>query len=162
MPSAAETMHMDDRPTDVPLSERLEEAIERVSVCRCCGSPIIMVPSLVCRHCNEKIHIKAFVYERQGVFYGECLTLNLLSRGDTKEEAIRRLQVAMFSYVHLVLSNKQRPDGLIPRRAPFASWVRYYQHVLWDRLTDLFGVKNRLATIVIPTSLNEELRVVHC
>ncbi len=162
MPSAAQTTQMDDRPAVLPLSESLEEAIETVRECPCCGSLTIMVPSLICMHCNKEIDVKAFVYERRGVFYGECLTLNLLSRGATREEAIRRLQIAMFSYVHAVLSSAEPSVGLIPRRAPFASWVRYYQQVLWDRLTHLFGVKSRLATTVIQTTLNQESRIVHC
>jgi predicted RNase H-like HicB family nuclease len=162
MPSVTETKHMDDQPSLIPLSEDLEEAIETVRSCPCCGSPTIMVPSLVCKHCNEEIDIKAFVYEQRGVFYGECVTLNLLSRGDTQEEAIRRLQIAVFSYIHVVLSREESSAGLIPRRAPLTSWVRYYQHVLGARITNLFGGKYQLATKVFQTPLGGESRIVHC
>jgi hypothetical protein len=161
MPSAAETTFMDE-PSVIPLSEELEDAIETVRECPCCGSLTILVPSLVCKDCGQEIEVKAFVYERRGVFYGECVTLNLLSCGNTQEEAVRRLQIAMFSYVQVVLSNGQSSAGLIPRRAPFASWMRYYQHVLWARLTGLFGVKHRLATTVFQTSLGQESRIAHC
>lgn len=151
MLSATETTHMD-----------VEEAIETVHNCPCCGAPNIMVPTLKCAHCDKELDVKAFVYERRGVFYGECVTLNLVSRGSTQEDAIRRLQIAMFSYVHVVLSNEKSCVGLIPRRAPFASWMRYYMHVLRARLSYLFGVKYRLATKVHPASIGEEKRIVHC
>lgn len=162
MPSATETIHMDDRNSKTSSPETNEEAIEIVRECPCCGAPTIMVPGLICKHCGKEIDIKAFVYKRGDVFYGECVTLNLVSRGTTQEEAIRRLQIAMFSYVQVVLSDDKSCVGLIPRRAPLASWMRYYRHVLSARLSNLFGVKYRLATTVFPPSTGEETRIVHC
>jgi predicted RNase H-like HicB family nuclease len=162
MPSAAETTHKADRTRHIPISNDLEEAIETVRECPCCGAPIILVPGLVCSHCKKEIEVKAFVYERRGVYYGECVTLNLVSRGDTQDEAIRRLQVAMFTYVQTVLSVDAPPVGLIPRRAPLTSWMRYYKHVFMARFSHLFGVKYELATNVFQTALSEEGRIVHC
>jgi len=155
-------MPMDDRTSLIPVSESLEEAIETVHKCPCCGAPNIMVPGLMCKHCNKEIVVRAFVYERRGVFYGECVSLNLMSRGDTQDEAIRRLQVAMFTYVNAVLSTEKPTDGLIPRPAPLISWARYYKHVLMARISYLFGIKYRLATTVFSDALSEEKRIVHC
>ena len=161
MLSASET-HMDDRTSLGPFPEDLEEAIETVHQCPCCGAPNIMVPQLECKRCGEVIEAKAFIYERRGVFYGECVTLNLVSRGASQEEAIRRLQVAMFSYVYAVLSGGESSRGLIPRPSPLASWVRYYLHILMARISHLFGVKYRLATTVQQISLSGETGIAHC
>ena len=153
---------MDDHTSEIPFPQGLEEAIETVHDCPCCGAPNIMVPGLVCAHCGKEIDVKAFVYERRGVFYGECVTLNLVSRGATQDEAIRRLQVAMFSYVHVALAGGGSSAGLIPRRAPLVSWARYYKHVLMARLSHLFGIEYGLATTVFQRPLTGEARVVHC
>jgi predicted RNase H-like HicB family nuclease len=153
---------MDNQARIIPISDDLEEAIQTVYICPCCGSPTIMVPRLMCKRCMKDIEIKAFVYKRGGVFYGECLTLNLVSRGDTQEEAIRRLQIAMFSYVHTVLSSEQSCEGLIPRSAPFISWVRYYSDVMRARVSYLFGIKYRLATNVFQTSIGDDTTIAHC
>ncbi|MGA3133130.1 MAG: hypothetical protein ABSD59_20215 [Terracidiphilus sp.] len=153
---------MEDQIDTIPYSQALEEAIETVHNCPCCGAPNIMVPGLICKHCEKEIDVKAFVYERRGVFYAECVTLNLMSRGNTQEEAIRRLQVAMFTYVGAVVSGGKSSAGLIPRRAPIASWARYFWHVLMARVSYLFGIKYHLATAVFSTALNEEKWIVHC
>jgi hypothetical protein len=138
-----------------------EEAIEAVHYCECCGAPGILTPTLKCGHCDDVLKIRCYVYERRGAFYGECLTLNLVSRGATQEEAIRRLQVAMFSYVDVVLQPGKSTKGLIPRRAPFSSWIRYGLHVVQARLSYLFGRPYPLAT-KSQTSGAGEYRVVHC
>jgi len=162
MPSVTETMPMYDRTNLISIPEALEEAIETVINCPCCGAPMIMVPELLCKDCGKEIDVRAFVYERRGVFYGECVSLNLMSRGNTQEEAIRRLQIAMFSYVSVVLLDGKSSVGLIPRRAPLASWLRYYRHVLMARLSYLFGIRYHLATRVFQAPLSEEKRIAHC
>jgi hypothetical protein len=58
--------------------------------------------------------------------------LSLLARGNTREEAIIHLQEQMFSYVAAVL--KGPAEGLIPRRAPVLSYIRYYLSAARDLL----------------------------
>jgi len=138
-----------------------EEIVEAVHYCECCGAPGILIPALKCSHCGAVLKIRCYIYERHGAFYGECLTLNLVSKGATQEEAIRRLQVAMFSYVDAVLEPGKSAKGLIPRRAPVSSWIRYGLHVMHARLSHLFGRPYPLAT-KSQTSRAGEYRVVHC
>jgi len=138
-----------------------EEAIEQVHYCECCGAPGILVPSLKCEHCNQLLKIRCYVYQRGNSFYGECLTFNLVSSGATQDEAIRRLQVTMFSYVDAVLQPGKSTKGLIPRRAPLASYVRYSVHLCRARLAHLFDKRYPLATRSQPIQAGE-YRVVHC
>ncbi len=117
-----------DSHDDVELSQHAGA----VRPCPCCGASMISTPVINCTHCGRPLTIKCYVYKREEKFYGECLTLNLVSRGDTQEEAIKRLQGVMFTYVDAVFADGQSTEGLIPRPAPISSWLKYYLHV-WRR-----------------------------
>lgn len=77
--------------------------------------------------------IRCFFYRKGAYYYAECLDLNLLTRADTRDEAIGSLQEAMFGYIETVFDGGPK-KGLLPRRAPLSSWIRYYLH----RLSDMF------------------------
>lgn len=70
--------------------------------------------------------------------YAECLDLDIITKGATPEEAIGRLQEDMYWYIQTVLSGGSS-EGLIPRPAPWRSWVRYYLHLSGCRLRWLFS-----------------------
>ena len=138
-----------------------DEVIERVAYCDCCGSPRILVPSVICEHCGHQMPIRAYVFRRAGKFYAECLTFNLLARGETQEEAIRRLQIAMFAYLRTALGDGTKSvEGLVPRRAPFSSWVRYgfLRFKAW--VSRIVGRDYPLATRSMPKGGG--IRVAHC
>jgi hypothetical protein len=162
MSSVLDTTHRDNPSGAADGPAMIEEIIETVHHCDCCGAPSITVPNIRCAHCDKELQIKAYVYERKGLFYGECLTLNLISRGSSQEEAIRRLQVAMFSYVQVVLSGAPPHGHLIPRSAPMESWLRYYSHVFMAWISRVVGRDYPLAIRSRPTSWNKEDRIVHC
>jgi predicted RNase H-like HicB family nuclease len=162
MSSIAEVTHKRQQELPQPSPPNLEDVIDRVQICECCGAPAILTPILKCAHCNEILDIKCFVYERHGSFYGQCLTLNLISRGATQEEAIRRLQGAMFSYVKTVLEDGKSAAGLIPRRAPVTAWIRYYVHLFSARFLYIFGRDYPLATRSTPIDWSAEYKIVHC
>jgi hypothetical protein len=106
--------------------EKIEELIQEVRRCPGCGRPMLFAPHLKCEDCNAEVSLKWQLYKKGSSYYAECLTLDLLSMGATPDEAVRRLQVAIYSYVTTVLSSSESSEGLIPRPAPFSSWVRYY------------------------------------
>ena len=153
---------MDESIPTPPSPEELEKLIQAVMHCRCCGEPMVLVPRIVCAECNQELPIKCQLYKSNDIFYGECLTLNLLSHGATMDEAARRLQVAMFSYVATVLREGASAEGLIPRYAPLPSWIRYYSSKLANRLKYLFSGKPPISgpTLIQPTG--EALKVAHC
>jgi predicted RNase H-like HicB family nuclease len=143
--------------------EALESRLKMAAPCPCCGASTIYTPVITCSHCGKELPIACYVYRKGGNFYGECLSLNIVSRGATQEEAIVRLQSAMFSYVEAVLADGKSAKGLIPRRAPLSSWIRYYLHVSKRRLARLFGSKSSsLAMKSVPAPDAITYRVVEC
>jgi len=106
--------------------------------------------------------IKCQVYQSKGVWYAECLTFNLLSKGESKDDAIRRIQIAMFSYIAVVVDGNESTRGLIPRPAPLSSWVRYYAHEALGRLAYLIGRKIPLMIRSVPIEDVAAEKILHC
>jgi hypothetical protein len=113
-------MQADEKETMKQLSPEVHEAY----ICHRCNSPLFLKPLVQCQDCGEVFPLRCLSYAGSDGFYAECVDLSLLARGNTREEAIIHLQEQMFSYVAAVL---ERPaEGLIPRRAPLLSYIRYY------------------------------------
>jgi predicted RNase H-like HicB family nuclease len=85
------------------------------------GSPV-----LTCADCGEEVTFRSYTYVKDGKHYAECIDLNLISRGSTQEEAIGKLQEAMFGYVETALEGD--PKGLIMRPSPLSHRIRYLIH----------------------------------
>jgi len=147
-----------------PEKDDLQARLKAAEPCRCWGATIIYTPVIKCSHCGKDLPMACYVYRKDGKFYGECLTLNLISRGATQEEAIVRLQRTMFAYVDAVLTDGKSTKGLIPRRAPLSSWVRYYLHISKRRLARrLFGSRAQsLAMKSVPAPNAITYKVVEC
>lgn len=111
--------------------------LRKVHRCVNCGEPMIATPLIKCAHGNAVMPIRCFTFRSGSRFYAQCLDLNLISRGNTEEEAIGRLQESMFGYVATTFDGD--PTGLIPRRAPVGSWVRYFLHRSIQLLKRLFS-----------------------
>lgn len=107
-----------------------------VKRCESCGEIMIFTPIVKCSHCGGVLRLRSYSYKRGDKYYAECLTLNLLARGNSEEEAVSRLQEQMFGYVESALNGSSK--GLVPRPAPLGSWIRYYIHRARDRGADLF------------------------
>jgi hypothetical protein len=122
-----------------------KEELRTVVRCSGCGEYLIGTPMLQCSH-GHILPIRCFWYRKGGKAYAECLDLDLITRGDTPEEAIGRLQEDMYWYINTVLSEGSKDsEGLIPRRAPWSSWVRYYFHTLLCRLRWMFSKHDGLS-----------------
>lgn len=114
-------------PTDrVPSDVETFRALREVRRCGGCGSILFAVPVIVCGCCGKEMNIRCFTYKSRSRYYAECLNFNLLSRGESVEEAVARLQETMYSYVKTAFQGSTK--GLIPRRAPLSHWIRYYLH----------------------------------
>ena len=90
-----------------------------------------MGPVLVCRDCGHEIHFRSFVYRKNDKYYAECIDLNLISSGSSVDEAIGKLQDAMFGYVSVAMEGNTA--GLIPRRSPFSHRLRYHFQRLFSK-----------------------------
>ena len=113
-----------------------KEFLRTVHRCPSCGDYLFGTPVLQCKH-GHILPIRCYWYKKSGSFYAECLDLDLITRGGTPEEAIGRLQEDMWWYVDTVLSGGSS-EGLIPRKASFWNWVRYYAFQFVHRLRYLF------------------------
>ena len=97
--------------------------------CPQCGDPLIAVPVLTCAHCGEKYPLRAFVYKKDNGFIAECVDLDLLSQGTTKEQAISKLQEAMSGFLQTAFDGEST-RGLVLRPSPLSHRLRYYFHSL--------------------------------
>ena len=105
----------------------MPSGIREVKRCPGWGNLVFVTPLLTCSHCDQRMPIRCFYYRSGSKFYAQCLDLNLISRGETAEEAVGRLQEAMFGYVYAVMEGGTS-KGLLPRPAPPLSWLRFYLH----------------------------------
>lgn len=107
-------------------------SLQVVRHCPECGSPLIVVPVLTCAHCGEDVPLRSFAYSiGPGQYLAECIDLDLTSQGATAEEAIGKLQEAMFSYLEVAFEGPTK--GLVLRPSPLSHRLRYYLHCLASR-----------------------------
>jgi hypothetical protein len=145
------------------ISEKTEVQIQEVKLCPCCGRAMILTPRIVCEKCNKPLSVKCMTYRSGRVWYAECLTLDLVSKGDTEVDAIRRLQIAMFSYVAVVFTENESTEGLVPRPAPMFSWIRYYCQEILGRLAAVVSRRNpRIDRSTPIQGTAVELKISHC
>src|SRR5271163_3485315 len=100
-----------------------KDDLRTVHRCEQCGKYLIATPLLQCSH-GHILPLRCFWYRKGRNVYAECLDLNIITRGENPEEAIGRLQEDMYWYIQTVLSGGSS-EGLIPRPAPWQSWVKY-------------------------------------
>ena len=112
--------------------EDLVRDLRHVRHCVLCGRPLIAAPKLKCAHCGERIRLRCLSYRRSGQYFAECIDLDLISRGETQEEAIGKLQEAMYGYLKVAFEGDTK--GLILRRSPFSHRLRYHLQRLAERI----------------------------
>ncbi len=116
--------------------------LKEVKHCPVCGEPLIISPVLRCAHCGKELTLRCFTYSpSRGRYIAECIDLDLLSQGNTREQAIARLQEAMFSYLEVAFDGKST-KGLVLRPSPFSHRLRYYFQRMVCRLCSAFGRKH--------------------
>ncbi len=72
------------------------------------------------------LQLKTQVYKTTASFIPECLDLDIAVREKSESRALHSLQQAVT--VHLRVASHGDPTGLIPRRAPYPHYVRYYMY----------------------------------
>jgi hypothetical protein len=110
--------------------------IREVKYCEYCKEPMYRTPILTCSHCGKVLKLRCYTYKSGDLFYSECIDLDLMARGRTKEEAIGLLQEEIFTYLDAALDGDR--VGLIPRRAPLSNRLRYFGHLFVARIKRLF------------------------
>jgi len=135
--------------------------LTEVRYCPECGSPLISVPVLVCAHCGEEVALRCFTYgPRNGRYFAECIDLDLISQGQSVEEAIGKLQEAMFGYLETVYNGKPT-GGLVPRLSPFSHRLRYHLRAASHRIHSLLA--GRRAKHLLPRNdQTVRIRFSHC
>jgi hypothetical protein len=75
--------------------------------------------------------------ESNGQWFAICLDLNLAAQANTQQEATEKLHAQIVSYVREALTvDAEYASQLLPRRAPFSFFARYY----WMQLLRLAGM----------------------
>src|SRR5690242_1303787 len=103
--------------------ETVPEILTRVVHCPSCGDPVICVPVLKCAHCDARHPLRAFYYKAEQGFIAECIDLDLMTQGSTPDEAIKKLQEAMYGYLQVAFSGDST-KGLVLRLSPFTHRMR--------------------------------------
>lgn len=105
-----------------------QDDLRHVVKCPDCGGALIRVPALKCSRCELVHPLRAFTYRSGHHHIAECIDLDLLAQGATAEEAIGKLQEAMFSYLEVAFSGPTK--GLVLRPSPLSNRLRYHAHRL--------------------------------
>ena len=138
-------------------TDNLREVIR----CPDCGGPLIRVPVLACTRCEQQHPLRCFTYSpRPGQYVAECVDLDLLAQGETLEEAIGKLQAAVFSYLEVAFTGEST-KGLVLRLSPRSHRLRYHLHRLryafYLRLTS-----RRTRHFLLPASAPGRESLSHC
>jgi hypothetical protein len=65
--------------------------------------------------------------ESDNSWYGICLDLNLFAQGDDLKEVQKKLHSMIKDYTREAFTvDKEYVNSLLPRRAPFSFFIRYY------------------------------------
>jgi predicted RNase H-like HicB family nuclease len=137
------------------------DKLRQVAHCPGCGAPLISVPVLQCTRCRHPHPLRAFTYgPKAGLYFAECIDLDLLTQGATAEEAIGKLQEAMYGYLETAFAGDST-RGLVMRPSPVSHRLRYYLHRL-RCLLSLPRHARRGTHLVMPTSVLGGQRLSHC
>ena len=122
-----------------PTTEDVPAGLKKAYFCEGCGSPMVAVPPLRCGHCGHDILPRCFVYgHRPSGYIAECIDLNLLSQGETQEQAILRLQEAIYGYL-CVVYEAGGTRGLVLRKSPLSHRLRYHARRFFGMLKHVFS-----------------------
>jgi hypothetical protein len=145
LPTASSENYCGIEETTMIATDAQGQAIQNlgeVEHCPICGAPVIRSPILQCAHCGKEVALRCLAYSLgQGRYIAECIDLDLLSQGNTREQAIGRLQEAMFTYLSVAFDGKST-KGLVLRRSPFSHRLRYYFQRMVCCLRYPFGRKH--------------------
>ncbi len=124
--------------------------------CPGCGSLLIALPDW-----GGPRPLRAFAYRRrQGGYIAECVDLDLLSQGETAEEAILRLQEATAAYLEAAFAGASTAK-LILRPSPWTHRLHYRWHCIRGRMGWLFRRRHR-SHLLPYTEETARLRFSHC
>ncbi|MDI6734887.1 MAG: hypothetical protein QME42_01615 [bacterium] len=72
--------------------------------------------------------LKCLLTKEDKIHVAHCLDLDLIAEGDTKEESLTNIKLAIEDYLSFVAENKLEQE-LIPRFAPLKYWKQYFESV---------------------------------
>src|SRR5438045_2856041 len=81
-----------------PVAASPASDLRQVRHCPICGGIVLRVPLLHCS-CGREHSLRWHTYRRGVRHYAECLDLDLLAQGDSQEEAVGKLQEAVYGYL---------------------------------------------------------------
>jgi hypothetical protein len=96
--------------------------------------------------------LRCYAKKEQGKWQAFCLDLCLVSQADTFEDAKKKLEEMIVSYVYdaVVGEDKEHVAYLLGRKAPLVYRLKYYAYILLHRLGALQNNVRRAFQEAIP------------
>jgi predicted RNase H-like HicB family nuclease len=124
-------------PPVTPTQDTQSSNLREVRHCPTCGSVLIGTPVLVCGECGHERPLRCFYYQASdGRYVAECIDLDILSDGETPEQAIGGLQEAMHGFLRVAFDGGSK-EGLLLRKSPLSHRLHYHWCQWRDRLRGL-------------------------
>jgi predicted RNase H-like HicB family nuclease len=136
--------------------ETIPQWLDKVKHCPSCGDALIGVPVLRCAHCGAERPLRAFYYKVSDGYIAECIDLDLMSQGKTKEEAIKSLQEAMYGYLQVAFSGEST-KGLVLRLSPLSHRIHYHARKFFCRI-----ISTRHQHFMLPNEQSGKHNLCHC
>lgn len=141
--------------------EGQHRGLRQVHHCPSCGQILIAVPVLACADCGRQYHLRAYFYSpRPHQFIAECVDLDLLTQGNSPEQAVGKLQEAMASYLRTAFEGGST-NGLVLRPSPLSHRLRYRWHCWVKRAAEIFTRRHRKHLLPRGPE-SESVRLSHC
>ena len=105
----------------------------------------------------QPVHLvlKCYAENKGDYWQAFCLDYTLAVQAETFDEAKKKLESMIISYLHDALSgdDKAYARQLLTRSAPASYWIKYYLYVLLDKIGVIKNDMQRLFTEVLPLAL---------
>lgn len=88
----------------------------------------------------QQLILRCYGYKnKQDIWYGVCLELNLAAEADTSRELKTKLNGMIESYINTVLEtdDKESIPALMLRRAPLSDWACYHLICLLNYISEI-------------------------
>lgn len=76
---------------------------------------------------KDKMIFRCFAYwnKKDNYYYACCIDLNLVDRGDSMAEVVKKLEENIVGYLHAAFEKQEEAKHLIPRKAPISYRLQY-------------------------------------
>lgn len=93
---------------------------------------------------NQALTLRYYVKRGKSQWVAICIDLSLAAQANSREEAIKKLESMIHSYVEDTLGkHREYAEQLLSRKAPLSQKIFYHWSVFQQFLSKIFHYKNR-------------------